>query len=232
MGFSALGQTLGVALAGIESEAPGAGPAPQDRHGNDDAAPHEPSQDAPDLGDADRPSLALEESGDLALAPHRVVGADGFDRLDQGGRPLGLSDAAWADASAARGTSPIGKALSEARPPPAPPARRSARRHGPPPAGHRVASSLRFDTGGLRCEKTRRGTAVPDNLPGQATNLHGGLLRLVDSQLSASETPFSFSITPSHICLNPDRSVGFRPSTTLAPSEALKSEAGSSQASP
>jgi hypothetical protein len=96
--------------------------------------------------------------------------------------------------------------LSAAFPRPAPPARRSDRSLSPvasAPPRH-VFSPLRFDIRGLRCEKTRRGTAVPNNLPGQATNLHGGLLRLVDSQLSASETPFLFSIAPSHMCLNPD----------------------------
>src|SRR5262249_1818423 len=55
-----------------------------------------------------------------------------------------------------------------------------------------------------RREKTRRYAAVPDNLPRQAKNLHGGLLSWLIRQLSASETPFPFSILPSHICLNPD----------------------------
>ena len=196
LGFSALGQTLGVALAGVEAEAPAAGPAPQDRHGNDGAARHQPLQDAPDLGDADSLSLTLEEGGDLALAPHRVVCADGFDRLDQGRRPLGLSDA-------------LGPARQRLGPLFPPVKRRTGRAHGlrrllggqpvahgAPPPRHRVTSSLRFDIWGLRREKTRRSGAVPDNLTGQATNLHGGLLRLVDSQLSASETPFSFSIIP------------------------------------
>ena len=87
LGFSALGQTLCIALVGIEAEAPAAGPAPQDRHGNDDASVHQSLQDAPDLGDADGPPLAVEERRDLALAPHRVVGADGhFGRRTRWGR--------------------------------------------------------------------------------------------------------------------------------------------------
>ena len=73
LGFSAPGQTVCVALAGIEAKAPAARPAAQDRHGNDHAASRQPPQDAPDLGDADGLSFALEERRDLALAPHRVV---------------------------------------------------------------------------------------------------------------------------------------------------------------
>ena len=42
LGFSALGQTLCGALARIEAEAPAAGPAPQDRRGNDRSAVHQP----------------------------------------------------------------------------------------------------------------------------------------------------------------------------------------------
>src|SRR5271165_2853953 len=82
---------------------------------------------------------------------------------------------------------------------------RQAVRHRPSPARDGVTPSRRFDIWGLRVEKPRRRPTVPDNLPRQAKNLHGGLLRLVDSQLSASETSFPFSAAPSHICLNPDR---------------------------
>src|SRR5277367_3674122 len=74
------------------------------------------------------------------------------------------------------------------------------------PARHGVASSRGFDIWRLRREKTRRRSGVSDNMSGQATNLHGGLLRLVDSQLSAWETPSPFFKLPSHICLAPDRS--------------------------
>ena len=76
--------------------------------------------------------------------------------------------------------------------------------HGSSPSLNGVASSRGFDIWGLRREKTRRRPTVSDNMRGQAKNLHGGLLELVDSQLSASETPF-FHSTPSHIFLNPDR---------------------------
>jgi hypothetical protein len=65
--------------------------------------------------------------------------------------------------------------------------------HRPSPARHGVASSRGFDIWALRREKTRRRPAVSDNLTGQAKNLRGGLLRLSDSQLSASETPFPYS---------------------------------------
>ena len=192
--FTALGQALGVALARIEAEAPGAGPAPQDGHGNDHAARHQPLEDTPDHRDADGLSVAFEERCDLALAPHRVVGADGFDCLDQSGGPLGLPDAFGpARARLGRFLPPVERRTGNAHGP-----RRlfggETVRHRQAPAPRCVASSLRFDIGDLRREKTRRRDAVPDNLPGQATNLHGGLLRLVDSQLSASETLLSFSI--------------------------------------
>lgn len=203
-GFSALGQALGVALALVQAEAPAAGPAAQPGRGNDDAAVHQPFEDPPDLGDADSRPLAFEDRRDFALAPHRIVGADGLDRLHESGWPLGLSDALGpARARLGRFLPAVERRTGRAHG-----GRRllggEAVRHGPPPAADRIASSLRFDIRGLRCEKTRRCGGLPDNLPRQATNLHGGLLRLVDSQLSASETPFPFSILPSRMCPNPD----------------------------
>ena len=139
-----------------------------------------------------------------ALAPHRIVDANRLHPLDEGGRPFRLA-----------------RALGPARPRlrlflPAIEARAGdahglrcllgcqAVRHGAAPSRNGVASSRRFDTWGLRVEKTRRRPTVPDNLPRQAKNLNGGLPRLVDSQLSASETPFPFSILPSHMYLSPD----------------------------
>ena len=79
-----------------------------------------------------------------------------------------------------------------------------AQAHGAAPAQNGVASSLGFAIWGLRRKKTRRRPSVSDNVSGQATNLHGVLLRLFDSQLSASENPSSFSIKSSHMFLNPD----------------------------
>jgi hypothetical protein len=67
LGFSALDQALGVALACVEAEAPAAG-LRRRRHANDDAAIHQPFEDAPDLADADVLPLAVEERSDLALA--------------------------------------------------------------------------------------------------------------------------------------------------------------------
>src|SRR5947209_12987565 len=202
--LSALGKALGVALARVEAEAPAGGPAPQDRHRNDRAARHQPPQDPPDGRDRDGLSLAIENSVDLALAPHRIVGANRLHSLDEGGRPFRLA-----------------RALGPARPRltlflPAIEARAGdahglrcllgcqAVRHGAAPSHNGGAPSRRFDTWGLRVEKTRRRPTVPDNLPRQAKNLNGGLPRLVDSQLSASETHFPFSIFPSHMYLSPD----------------------------
>src|SRR5271156_2463775 len=67
------------------------------------------------------------------------------------------------------------------------------------PARHGAASSRGFDIWRLRREKTRRRSGVSDNMSGQATNLHGGLLRLVDSQLSVSETLLLFQTAVSYL---------------------------------
>ena len=126
-------------------------------------------------------------------------------RLGQGGRPFRLARAL----GPARPRLRLFLPAIEARAGDAHGLRRllgcQAVRHGAAPSRNGVASSRRFDTWGLRVEKTRRRPTVPDNLPRQAKNLNGGLPRLVDSQLSASETPFPFSILPSHMYLSPDR---------------------------
>src|SRR6516225_2611550 len=149
--FSALGQTLGVTLAGVEAEAPAAGPAPQDRHGNDRAASHQPAQDPPDLGDADGLSFVLEERRDLALAPHRVVSADGLDRRPEPAATW-AAGRGWAGAIAARPPSPTCRASHGARPRLAPPARRSARwpSRGASASPRRVFSPLRYSRSSLR----------------------------------------------------------------------------------
>src|SRR5271169_6603426 len=46
--------------------------------------------------------------------------------------------------------------------------------HCPAPPSHGVASSRRFDTWGLRGEKTRRRPAASDNVTRQEKNLHRG----------------------------------------------------------
>ena len=92
-GFASLGQALGVALALGQADAAAAGPAAQDRHGDDRAAGDEPAEDAPDGGDGRGQAVAVEELGDLSLAPHRVVGAQGLNRFDESRRPFRLARA-------------------------------------------------------------------------------------------------------------------------------------------
>ena len=89
-GFASLGQALGVALALGQAAA---GPAAQDRHGDDRAAGDEPAEDAPDGGDGRGQAVPVEELGDLSLAPHRVVGAQGLNRFDESRRPFRLARA-------------------------------------------------------------------------------------------------------------------------------------------
>ncbi len=95
---------------------------------------------------------------------------------------------AHAGATSARALSPNDRGSSVGRRRPSPPARLSSH----PPQRDGVASSRRFDIGGLRVEKTRCCPTVPDNLMRQAKNLHGGLLSWLirSAQL---RRPFSFS---------------------------------------
>jgi hypothetical protein len=84
-GFVSLGQALGVALALGQADAAALGPAAR-------AAGDEPAEDAPDGGDGRGQAAAFEELGDLSLAPHRVVGAQGLNRFDETRRRSGVSD--------------------------------------------------------------------------------------------------------------------------------------------
>src|SRR5579871_3054049 len=187
-GLEAFGEARGVALAGGEAAAAGAGVAAQAGHGDDAASVHELAQDASDGGDRDGDAFAAQHGRELALAPHRIVGAQVLDRFDQTWRPPGLAAMVWraalgeggflpaverspADPDGAGrlpGTEPVG--------------------HGAAPASYGVTPSLRFDIWGLRSEKARRRPSVSDNLTRQATNLHGGLLTLTFAT-SAWETP-------------------------------------------
>ena len=174
-GFASLGQALGVALALGHADAAAAGPAAQDRHGDDRAAGDEPAEDAPDGGDGRGQAVAVEELGDLSLAPHRVVGAQGLNRCDESQRPFRLARALGTPRQGLRRSFPaVQRRACNAH--------RLRRPFGAQaigdraaPARHGVASSRGFDIGGLRREKTRRRSGVSDNMSGQATNLHGGL---------------------------------------------------------
>ncbi len=134
------------------------------------------------------------------LAPHRKVLAQPFDRLPERGRP-GLGPNA-ARPPALRRLSPSDRGSSEKRRPPAPRARRSVHR------SWRAASARRrhaFSPLRYREASRREGAARPFPIisPDRPKTCIGGLLRLVDSQLSASETRLSFSIAPSHMWPNP-----------------------------
>src|SRR4051812_47756096 len=72
-----------------DAEAAPAGLAAQGRRGRDAAAVHEPLEDAPDHRDGDRNALAAQEHGELALAPHRVLGPQLLNGLHEGGRAGG-----------------------------------------------------------------------------------------------------------------------------------------------
>ena len=137
--------------------------------------------------------MLAHEGSELGAAPHGEIEAQALDRLDETGWADRLAQARRPAAARLEALLPaikIGARLTDR-------ARRAIAGepigHRSPPSRYGVASSLRFDIRGLRSEKTRRRPGVSDNMSGQAINLHGGLLRLVDSQLSASETPSPFS---------------------------------------
>ena len=132
--------------------------------------------------------------------PHIGLSApDGLDRLDEGRRPLGLSDTFRA-ARAAAGNFSHDKASNAAFPRPAPPARRSDRRPSPPGQGATASRLLAAKTPNSRRKRREDATRAAGLFPiicrGRPRNLHRGLLKRVDLQLSASETPSPFSNHP------------------------------------
>src|SRR5918995_7110096 len=76
--LEALRQAPGVALSD-EAEAAPARLAPEHGHRRDAAALHEHGEDAPDGRDRDGDPLSAQQHGDLALAPHRIIGAQPLD---------------------------------------------------------------------------------------------------------------------------------------------------------
>jgi len=83
IGPETLGQAFCMAFAD-ETEAPPARLPAQGRHRHDDAPAHQLPENAADGGDGRRKALGGGKDRQLALAPHRIVGTQVFDRLDQG----------------------------------------------------------------------------------------------------------------------------------------------------
>jgi hypothetical protein len=89
--LEALRQAPGVALSD-EAEAAPARLAPEHGHRRDAAALHEHGEDAPDGRDRDGDPLSAQQHGDLALAPHRMIGAQPLDHLHEPARPRRAAD--------------------------------------------------------------------------------------------------------------------------------------------
>ena len=159
-----LGETLGVALQGSAAGASGVRVAAQRGDRGDDTPVHELAQDAAGHRDRDDAALAAQQGSDLALAPHRVVGAQVLHGLGERGRPGGLAAMVWCPAlglgvllpaveGGAADTDGAGRLPG-----------REAVGHGTAPASNGITPSLRFDMWGLRSEKARRHPGVSDKL--------------------------------------------------------------------
>jgi hypothetical protein len=173
--FSALPSRLAQRRRLRASPGRGAGRPAKDRNGDGMPKPDQRAEDAPDGGVGDRVPSHTQERPQLALAPHRVVGAQALHRLDQRRGPVPgphpsrptraqlrcLLPAVERRATDADGLRRLGRA--------------QAVRHGPAPARNHVASSRRCDVWGLRVEKRRRDVARPDRItwPGRPTTCMG-----------------------------------------------------------
>ena len=139
-----------------------------------------------------RPTSEVILQGEALRNNSRRVARGAQRRLVSAPRPPSASERpsrGWRSLAA----SLQGPACPQRRPARAIPQKRAAQ--------NRLASSRRFDVRGPRVEKKRRDPTVPDNLAGQAKNLHGG-----SQLLSFANQDFGdprLLLNP-HICLNPD----------------------------
>ena len=150
--------------------------ADQGGNGLNRSAPDERADDPPDGGVGCGVALFAQDRPELFLAPHGVIQAQALDGFGQTLWTLGLAHPAWPTAQG------IGARLPAVEGGPrdahsfGPLLAAQPLRHGVSPARQRVTSSGGFDIRGLRRQKTRRAPGTPDNMTGQAKNLHGVLL--------------------------------------------------------
>lgn len=81
------GPAAGITLLCAAPDPSGCGIAAQGGHRDHDTLVHQPAQDAPNRGGRHGLALAAQHSAKLALSPHRIVGPQCLDGLNQRRRP-------------------------------------------------------------------------------------------------------------------------------------------------